>query len=261
MSINEMKGVILKTDNFGETSLLIHIYSDFIGKLKVIKKGGRKQKARTSSSIQILSETEFSIYRKSGRDLHYLKEINTVHSFANLRGNPDKLTHSLFITEHILKLTPPEEPNREIYNLLFEILNNISSDYGNTDLLTLYFRIKLLKLLGTLPFLKNCNKCGKEISGIVSRYVPSEGGIICDICHSKPNTENEYNKGHSLKVRNNVLKMLYLLTRIDEDKLSTITPDNGMIEEANRFISYHINYHHETTFNTERFLKGLDGGE
>jgi DNA repair protein RecO (recombination protein O) len=262
MSLCEMKGVVLKVSDFGESSLLIHIYTDYMGLIKTVLKGGRKQKARTKSAVQPLTESELVIYRKSGRELQYIKTFNTIHSFTNIRNNPEKLANSLFITEHILSLIPLEEPNRILYDLLINTLDSITNDYGDVSVITLYFRIRLLRLLGTLPYLKSCIVGGDKLSGVISRYVPYKGGFVCDKCFPELHThKEEHSTGQILKIRNTVLDMIHLLSKIEESKIDRISPTKGMLEEANRFISFHINYHHETTFKTERFLKGMGSGE
>ena len=73
------RGIILRTLKYGETSLIMDIYTENYGLNSYIVGGVRNKKSTTKSgSLQIMSLVEIVAYHKSAKSLYRIKEISAL---------------------------------------------------------------------------------------------------------------------------------------------------------------------------------------
>ncbi len=148
MAIVKTEAVILKCDNYKETSKIVTFYSRSFGKLRGIAKGVRSTKSKWGGALQSLSYLNIILYLKENRTLHLISGADYVNSLRNIHSDYDKLETSFRIVELINKTTADRQENHELFDLLTNTLvylDNATKNYVN---LLFNFEFKLLRLLG-----------------------------------------------------------------------------------------------------------------
>jgi DNA repair protein RecO len=148
MSIIKTEAVILKCDNYRETSKIVCFYSKSHGKLRGIAKGVRSSKTRWGGALQSMAYLNMMFYFNENRTLHLISGGEYVKQFQSTYDDYDKLQVGFRIIELVNKTTEEHQENADLFNLLVEsldALNIATKNYVNV-LFNLEFR--LAKLLG-----------------------------------------------------------------------------------------------------------------
>ena len=181
--IEKTKAFIINRRVYRDTSLLLTLYSYDFGKIEGIVKGVRKIQdyGRYDGILNLFSSYEVVFYpRKSKFSLFvqfYL--LNSYWDSIRDYSKFSTLCSAIELLNHIMQ---PYEDNKDVYNLIDFLLNEISTD--RTDIVFYTFLLKLLKFSGFSPQINECINCSKKIEykGYLSI---SEGALYCSKCSSK----------------------------------------------------------------------------
>lgn len=177
------EGLIIKKRDRGESNQLFTIYTNDFGKLEVLGKAIRKitSKLRAGAEIFYLSEIEFI----QGKGYKTLTDAVLIESFSGIRKSLSKLKTAHQIAEALDKLTPLEEKDPKIWQLLlttFKKLNHYPLLANHYWLIYYYFLWNFLSLLGHHSELYHCSLCQKKLLAEQLCFSPEEGGVICGRC-------------------------------------------------------------------------------
>lgn len=139
------EGIIIAQKNFGEADKLLTIYTESHGKLTCIAKGARRPRSKKSGHIELGNWC--SLFIAKGKNLDLLTEVQLKKAFGLENLTPQKANQIYHLLEIINKLTPANQKNSEVFNLLRTYLSNIS-DESNFDLISSAYKVKLLAELG-----------------------------------------------------------------------------------------------------------------
>jgi len=150
--IERTLGIVLKQIKFGETSLIVHVYTRRWGRIGIMVRGARSSsKSKKASLFQPLTLLELDIYYKANRDLQNIKEVKNRCPFMHITGDPSKSSVALFLAEVLNKALREEEPNEELFDFIdnhIQLLDVIDQGIGNFHL---YFLLRLSRHLGFNP--------------------------------------------------------------------------------------------------------------
>jgi len=88
--------IILKVTPYSETSLIVRILTQEIGKVTVIAKGARRPKSGFSAMLDPMNLVHCHFYYKDSRDIQTLKEVSISSSSSIIRTSLLKLSLGLF---------------------------------------------------------------------------------------------------------------------------------------------------------------------
>lgn len=143
MNFFKLEGIVINRKEFGEGDYYLVVFSEKLGKVTFIIKGIKKSKKRDQNSVDLLSRSEFSVYRN--RDKLMLSDTATIESFDNLRRDFFKSSVAFYLTGVVNAVLVEGERKREIYNLFLNSLNFLNSSDNRVKiyLLTAYFLNKI----------------------------------------------------------------------------------------------------------------------
>ncbi len=145
-------GIVLKTVKFGETSLIVQLYTKELGRTSFIIHSVRKSKARYKSAMfQPLSLLDLEVQFRSNRALQRVKEVKWSATFTEIPFNIAKNTIAQFLTEVLDKTLKEQEKNEALFQFLhhsIELLDQYQAAVGNFHLV---FLLQLTKWLGCQP--------------------------------------------------------------------------------------------------------------
>ncbi len=150
--IDKTLGIVLKQIKYGETGLVVHLYTRRWGRIGIMVPGARtSSKSRKAYLFQPLTILEMEIYFKPNRDLQNIKEVKNHSPLIHLTNDPVKSALALFLAEVLHKTLREEEANEELFDFLnnhIQLLDVTDQGVGNFHL---YFLLRLSRHLGFQP--------------------------------------------------------------------------------------------------------------
>ncbi len=138
------EGIILKRTNYGEADRILTIYTKHYGKIKALAKGVRRITSRRGGNVELFNQA--TLFLNKGRNFDILTEAQVVNSFKSWRQNLKKVAVAYYFCELVDKLTPEEQPNQRVFQLLSRFLGKIGT--ASLPELSRSFEETLLKELG-----------------------------------------------------------------------------------------------------------------
>jgi DNA repair protein RecO (recombination protein O) len=146
------RGIVLHTVKYSETSIIAKIYTESSGMLSFIVRGVRKSGAKTSINLfRHLSLVQLDFDLKPGANIHYLKEIKNDFQCASIPFDILKSSVAIFINEIIYKSIHEEEPNKQLFDFLYNSVKMLDISKDNSGCFHLIFAIQLTRYLGFYP--------------------------------------------------------------------------------------------------------------
>ncbi len=186
--MDQTEGIVLRSVDFSETSLILTMFTRDFGKLSAIAKGGRRLKGPFESSLDLLSRVRLCVIQKHSDALDILTESKLIWRFHPNRHNFAGMYAGYVATELVNLFTESGDPAPELYDRLASTLADFETGEQIMQSL-LRFEWFLLEQLGQKPELNHCVECGKNLRETVSDspkrrlfFAPLEGGILCPGC-------------------------------------------------------------------------------
>jgi len=139
----KVEGVVIGRKDFHESDILVTIFTDEEGKIRVLAKGARKNNSRRLGRLE-LGEM-IKIVLAGGKSLDIITETEVVDSLAEIRDSPSLLGGVIYLCELTNSLLPEGERNSSVYRQFIKTREGISKKRIEA---IVEFEAKLLDLLG-----------------------------------------------------------------------------------------------------------------
>lgn len=149
----QTKGIVLSRVNYAESSIICKIYTSEFGTQSYIINGVRKKKGN-SSYYQVLNQLDLTVYKKSGKDLHRIKEVKMAKVYSGIPFDIYKSSIALFIAEILVKCLKEEVSNSELYFFLESSLVKLDQNEFDSQF-HIQFMVRLSQFLGIFPNIEN----------------------------------------------------------------------------------------------------------
>jgi DNA repair protein RecO (recombination protein O) len=186
------RGVVINYVKYGETSIIVKIFTELFGIQSYIVNGARSKKGNKIAFYQPLTLLELVVYHKQNAQIFRIAEIRCSDPFTSIPGNHKKSCIAIFITE-ILNKTLKGETEPDLFNFIHQsilILENLEDNFENFHL---QFLLKLSKYIGFAP------ETEKQILEQVG-YIPLENDVLNEQALLKSLLVSEYN--NIIKINN-----------------------------------------------------------
>ncbi|MBI1192624.1 MAG: DNA repair protein RecO [Bacteroidetes bacterium] len=150
--LQNTRGLVLRQTRYGETSLIVKLYTEAFGSQSYILSGARSAKSRTRAALfQPPNLLDLEVYYQEGRDLQRIREVRPLHVYARI---PYSVAHSsiaLFLTEVLGKCLRDEHAQEGLFPFLEERLLELDACEQGLNLFPLRFLLNLSQQLGFQP--------------------------------------------------------------------------------------------------------------
>ncbi|RCW45378.1 MULTISPECIES: DNA repair protein RecO [unclassified Halanaerobium] len=188
MASFETEGVVLKQFDLGESDRLITLYTKERGKIRAVARGARKGIKSRSGLVLPFSYHNFTLYK--GKSMARINHIESKEMNSRLREDLDYMAYASVVSEYIERVGLEDEKDLALFSLLVLILKEMNdSDKENLLFYYIFFKTKLLILLGIKPELKKCTYCNEQIDYDKIYFNIEYGGVICRNCKEKYKTD------------------------------------------------------------------------
>ena len=239
--------IILRRQDFGEADRLLTVFTPNHGKLKAIAKGSRKPAGRTTGHVELYTRVKMMIAH--GRELHVVSQAELTEPYLALRENLERGAYANYVVELLDHFSEAEEVNMSLYRLLDATLAHLCDPQVDLRLLTRYYELKALELVGFQPALFNCAIGQEEIVAQDQFFSVMEGGVVCPL-HAKT--------GKFISPLNlTTLKTLRYLQTRDYDVIKVLRVDEVLHMELERTLQNYIVHVLERRLKSVDFIRRL----
>lgn len=174
------EGIVLRKVDLNEADRIITVLTKDYGKIDLIAKGGRKLKNKFCGNLELLNLVELT-GSWGQKDLHYLKEIQTLHGIG-LLTQKKQYEWSFYFAEITHRLIQSDQHIEEVYDLSKEVLFYLNHSHQLKLLIPIYL-IKLLTKIGFLPLWHQCSDCNEKLDLTQNTYLcKQDGHLKCQYC-------------------------------------------------------------------------------
>lgn len=243
--------IVLKTFPYSEADLIVTFLTPDYGILKAFAKSPRKTKSRFGSSLEPFTNSRISFWGKEDANLPRLTQSDIIRPFQPVRERLNIFIRITGLIEITISLMPEHDPNKDAFRLFLDtlgvieetILTGSADNEEFLDLVSIYYKVRLLNITGYGPSLEGCARCSK--TGY--NFYVSHGSIICGDCAGEDETHRRISPG--------AVRLYGTLRRWDVSKLNRIKPSKPLISELSEILSNHAQFTIATPLKTRAFTK------
>lgn len=237
----DIRAIVLKEISLKEEDKIVVVFSRELGKLSLYLKGARKTKSRFLASSQLLTLSDFDIYKKE--NLSTVSKAEVVDSFLEIRKDYDKLYYSMYFAELIDALTIEDEKNEKLFDLIIDTLKAMQKK-DDVKLIRAIFELRALSICGYMPNVLICDECNKELVNEDVYFKPNLEYCVCAKCSVKKQNKLSAATHYALK---------YIFYS-ENEKLFSFDMDENFKKELELFALKYRNYNCDKQFKTDKFL-------
>ena len=150
--LQKTAGIVISQVKYGESSLIIKIYTEVFGFKSYIVNNVRTKSSKTKSAyFRPLSMLDLVVYNKESSSIQRISEVKSLYTYASLPYDKNKILIGIFTAEVLSKTLKEEHPDADLFQFLVSsliVLDKAKDDYVNFPL---FFLLKLSSYLGFLP--------------------------------------------------------------------------------------------------------------
>lgn len=175
MSLYKTRGIVIGRYEFGEADKIIVILTQDKAVIRCVAKGIRRIKSKMAGHLELFSETEVML--ASGKSMDVITSARMI-SRPDVTSSYDQMRIAYLVGEMVNRLgSDGDHPG--LYELVHSTLNSLNSP---DEVLELWFKLRLLDVLGYRPGLEDCMKCHQKKSEDDYYFSDNLGGIVCRRC-------------------------------------------------------------------------------
>ncbi len=232
------KALVLRSIRHGESSRIITLFGETLGKFAVIAKGTRRVKRTIDGgTLEPPAIIEAVVYFKPSRNVQNIGQVSNIENFSHIKQDLDLSAYSAVILELINRAFTDAEPNPDVLELCIDTMRILEINNMHHRLTLWSFSLKLLKFIGFAFDPYACPVCNKSKAEIGSNnlFWIDAGGICCPKCRP------EYGKSIPVGAESiRILRDTYSGSKL----LNRIKPSGKAIIEITNLLNQFLKYHH-----------------
>ena len=175
------RAVILRTYDFGESSVVVVALTREHGKVKLLAKGAKRQKSQFFGHLRTGNLVEVVFYFREQRGLQLLKEVAGQRSFDFDGEDLEKLCIFQAGLEVVERSIIESDADEKLFDLLEDFVTVLPTA---EDMWMIFFtlEIQMLQNAGLYPSTSECIGCHKPLAGEALGINPRSGDVTCRIC-------------------------------------------------------------------------------
>lgn len=180
--IVKTEAIVLQKIKYGDTSVIVTLFTKDYGKMAAIVKGARNPKSKLGLMMDVLNHLQIVFYRKESREVQFISSADLVSHFPNIKNNFDSLKYAQAILELVKNLIAEHEVNFRMFNGLVRIFSLMEESKEISSVLFSRFFMFFLAEIGYQIQIHKCIKCGKRQLVKSDLAYNFDLGIFCNEC-------------------------------------------------------------------------------
>ncbi|ASN05200.1 DNA repair protein RecO [Virgibacillus necropolis] len=243
--LEKIEGIVIKTQDYGESHKIITIFSKKIGKFSALARGAKKTKSRMAAVTQPFIHGEFFIYLSKG--LSTIQQGEVINSNRTIREDIIKTAFAALIVELTDKLLDSDKPEYYIYDQLIKTIAWIS-EHEDADIPIMMYELKLYKKGGFAPTVDRCVNCNRK-EDLVGFSI-AEGGLLCNRCTSID--------PQIIPLPETIAKLLRIFLEVGLEQVGTITIKEPNKQLLRKMLDAYYDQYGGYFLKSKKFLRQID---
>lgn len=245
------QGLVIREQHTGESDRIITVLTRDRGIIRAFANRARRLNNKNASATQLLSYSNFGIYRS--RDAYIIDQAEPLEVFFELRGDLEKLSLAQYFCELAMLLAPQEEGAEDFLRLVLNSLHILVKGSRSQALVKAVFEMRILSLAGYMPDLVCCEGC-KVYEADVMYFLPCSGKIVCRDCFVAGSQE-------ALALGRGVLTALRHSIYAKSDRLFSFALPKAAQEVFGQAAERYLLCNVDKSLSTLDFYKGVAAGD
>ncbi len=150
--ILQTKGIVFQSIKYGDTSLVVKVFTEALGLQSYMVKGVRSRKSRMKPSFfEPLTLLDMEVYHKPSQNLHHIKEVRVAYAWQHIPFSMEKQSILMFLDEMVYKCIREEHPNRDLFAWIYHSLVWFDLEERQFVNFHLFFLAQFSRFLGFYP--------------------------------------------------------------------------------------------------------------
>jgi DNA repair protein RecO (recombination protein O) len=183
MQRRKTDAVVLHRADFGESDLIVTLYTADLGKVRGIAKGAKRSKRRFVNNLQPFSYIRI-VFAEGRGGLIRVDEADMIHPLFRISEDITKVLYGSYFLEMVKEMTGEKESNLQLFELLLSSLT-VLNDFPVREEYPRIFELRFLDLLGYRPRVAECALCDQALSSTDEAWFSfRHGGTVCKKCNT-----------------------------------------------------------------------------
>jgi DNA repair protein RecO (recombination protein O) len=252
--------IILRSREYGEGNRLFSLLTREFGKLVVVARGVQKPKSKLGPLLQMFAMVDIRL--ATGKRFDIITGVSMLNAHYALRGDITAFAYASYFSELFDASLEEKQEHPELFDLMYYILDKLTTDSTNPEMLARFVELKLCHELGYAPCLDVCVHCGTPIAQNVDgkaiwpewvAFSGEEGGTICPEC--------AINEPWLKQVPIGALQIAHILYEYGPDGMKDKKISKRLREELNALTKDYIELKLEGKIKSADFLKMISEEE
>lgn len=243
--LRKTEGIVLRTQDYGETHKLVTLFTKEVGKITTISRGANKPRSRLSAVSQLFIEAEYLLYIPKG--LATLRQGEVISTYRHIRADLSKTAYAAYIIELTDRILEDKTPDLYIYNELKQTMNWINEEEDYLIPIMMY-EMKLFNKGGFAPVLDRCVNCNH--TGSLVAFSVQEGGALCEPCMSIDQ--------YAVRLSPSLLRILSICLHVELNRVGNIKVKAENIKLLQSLFDQYYDRYGGYKLKSKKFLKDLN---
>lgn len=153
--LHKTKGIVLRTVQYGETSVIVLIFTEKFGVQSYLVNGVRTSTKKGTGKANLFQPTamlDLVVYHSDSKNIQRIKEFKWNHLYKNILSDVPKNAVALFMVELMTKCLKQPEANADLFSFCEDAF--IHLDESNRSVMAnfpLFFALQLTNFFGFRP--------------------------------------------------------------------------------------------------------------
>lgn len=177
MIAHQAEALVLRTWPVHEADHIVSLFTRDQGKLKGVAKSSAKSRKRFGGALEPMTHVLASYVEKPRQELVRLDSCEILTSPLSEPVDYARAAALAFYAEVLEETLPDHDPQDPVFRLALAVLEHTKA--GRIWLPVTYFGLWMIRLMGWMPDLAQCNVCGRTLAGKGAYFNPQTDGLVC----------------------------------------------------------------------------------
>ncbi|MDB5156276.1 MAG: recO [Mucilaginibacter sp.] len=217
--LHKTRGIIFRATDYGESSVIVQIFTEKFGLQSYIINGAKKPKAKIGRNmLQPLHLLDLVVYHKNTGGVQRISELKNAPVLLSIPYDVIKSCIAIFLNEVLYKAVKQQSPDENLFDFIFSAIEWLDHQTESVANFHLIFLTRLTRYLGFYPdrYMAGNADYFDIKNGLFTRFKPDSVSYL-----SPPHTQNfglilqtGFENMHLLKLSNDERR--YLIQKLLE---------------------------------------------
>jgi len=150
--LHKTRGIVFKTTDYGESSVVVQVFTEKFGLQSYIVNGAKKPKAKIARNmLQPLHLLDMVVYHKETGNVQRIKEVKNSPQLQSIPYDVIKSSLAMFLNEILYKAVKQQSADENMFGFVFSAIEWLDHQADGIANFHLLFLVRLTRYLGFYP--------------------------------------------------------------------------------------------------------------